>query len=141
MMSEETAAEVNEMMQNVVNEGPEPRRRSPASRSPARPAPRSPAARLRRPNQAWFIGFAPADDPQIAVAATVECTTGFGGEVAAPIAGGDGGGPGGGSELRMAEVAENRSSTTATGCSPARLGRDGGRVAAPRTPSCSAGSR
>lgn len=36
-------------------------------------------------NQAWFIGFAPADDPEIAVAATVECTTGFGGEVAAPI--------------------------------------------------------
>ena len=25
-------------------------------------------------NQAWFIGFAPADDPQIAIAASVECT-------------------------------------------------------------------
>ena len=25
-------------------------------------------------NQAWFIGFAPADDPQIAIAATIECT-------------------------------------------------------------------
>ena len=25
-------------------------------------------------NQAWFIGFAPADDPKIAIAATVECT-------------------------------------------------------------------
>jgi peptidoglycan glycosyltransferase len=36
-------------------------------------------------NQAWFIGFAPADDPQIAIAATVECTTLFGGDVAAPI--------------------------------------------------------
>ncbi len=36
-------------------------------------------------NQAWFIGFAPADDPQIAIAATVECTTAFGGDVAAPI--------------------------------------------------------
>lgn len=36
-------------------------------------------------NQAWFIGFAPADDPQIAIAATVECTTQFGGDVAAPI--------------------------------------------------------
>lgn len=38
------------------------------------------------PNQAWFVGFAPADDPQIAVAATVECTDGQGGTVAAPIA-------------------------------------------------------
>jgi peptidoglycan glycosyltransferase len=36
-------------------------------------------------NQAWFIGFAPADEPQIAIAATVECTTAFGGDVAAPI--------------------------------------------------------
>ena len=44
------------------------------------------AAAARR-NQAWFIGFAPADDPQIAVAATIECTSGLGGEVAAPIAG------------------------------------------------------
>ena len=36
-------------------------------------------------NQAWFIGFAPADDPQIAIAVTVECTPSFGGEIAAPI--------------------------------------------------------
>jgi peptidoglycan glycosyltransferase len=36
-------------------------------------------------NQAWFIGFAPADDPQVAIAATVECTTAFGGDIAAPI--------------------------------------------------------
>ncbi len=39
-----------------------------------------------QPNQAWFIGFAPANDPQIAVAATVECTSGFGGDTAGPIA-------------------------------------------------------
>jgi peptidoglycan glycosyltransferase len=36
-------------------------------------------------NQAWFIGFAPADDPQIAIAVSVECTTQFGGTLAAPI--------------------------------------------------------
>jgi peptidoglycan glycosyltransferase len=36
-------------------------------------------------NQAWFIGFAPAEDPKIAIAATVECTTKFGNDVAAPI--------------------------------------------------------
>jgi peptidoglycan glycosyltransferase len=36
-------------------------------------------------NQAWFIGFAPADEPKIAIAATVECTTAFGNDVAAPI--------------------------------------------------------
>jgi penicillin-binding protein A len=36
-------------------------------------------------NQAWFMGFAPADNPQIAIAATVECTEQFGNDVAAPI--------------------------------------------------------
>jgi peptidoglycan glycosyltransferase len=36
-------------------------------------------------NQAWFIGFAPADDPKIAIAVTVERTTGFGGPTAGPI--------------------------------------------------------
>lgn len=36
-------------------------------------------------NQAWFMGFAPADAPKIAIAATVECTTEFGNDVAAPI--------------------------------------------------------
>jgi peptidoglycan glycosyltransferase len=36
-------------------------------------------------NQAWFIGFAPADDPKIAIAASVECTEQFGNDVAAPI--------------------------------------------------------
>src|SRR5690242_8720014 len=36
-------------------------------------------------NQAWFIGFAPADDPRIAIAASVECTEQFGNDVAAPI--------------------------------------------------------
>jgi peptidoglycan glycosyltransferase len=37
-------------------------------------------------NDAWFIGFAPADNPRIAVAVTVKAVTGFGGDFAAPIA-------------------------------------------------------
>ncbi|MDX6626359.1 MAG: penicillin-binding protein [Solirubrobacterales bacterium] len=36
-------------------------------------------------NQAWFIGFVPAGEPQIAIAASVECTEQFGNDVAAPI--------------------------------------------------------
>jgi penicillin-binding protein A len=36
-------------------------------------------------NQAWFMGFAPADEPKIAIVATVECTEQFGNDVAAPI--------------------------------------------------------
>jgi peptidoglycan glycosyltransferase len=37
-------------------------------------------------NQAWFIAFAPATDPKIAIAVTIERTQGEGGTVAAPIA-------------------------------------------------------
>jgi peptidoglycan glycosyltransferase len=37
-------------------------------------------------NQAWFIGFAPLDDPKMAVAVTVERTQGQGGTEAAPLA-------------------------------------------------------
>jgi peptidoglycan glycosyltransferase len=39
----------------------------------------------RRRNHAWFICFAPADDPRIAVAVVAEYG-GVGGEVAAPLA-------------------------------------------------------
>ena len=39
-----------------------------------------------RPNTLWFTGFAPADDPQIAVAVVVENGQGFGNSVSAPIA-------------------------------------------------------
>lgn len=37
-------------------------------------------------SNAWFVGFAPADAPKIAVAVLVEQSTGTGGRVAAPIA-------------------------------------------------------
>jgi peptidoglycan glycosyltransferase len=36
-------------------------------------------------NQGWFMGFAPADHPKIAIAATISCTEQFGGDIAAPI--------------------------------------------------------
>jgi peptidoglycan glycosyltransferase len=36
-------------------------------------------------NQAWFMGFAPANEPKIAIVASVECTEQFGNDVAAPI--------------------------------------------------------
>jgi peptidoglycan glycosyltransferase len=36
-------------------------------------------------SHAWFIGFAPADNPQVAIAVIVE-NAGFGGSIAAPMA-------------------------------------------------------
>jgi penicillin-binding protein A len=85
VMSEDTASTLNEMMQSVVNEGTG----TAAALSGIDVAGKTGTAEIDIDagiNQAWFIGFAPADDPKIAVAATVERTSGFGGTVAAPIA-------------------------------------------------------
>src|ERR671933_131076 len=38
------------------------------------------------PNQVWFIAFAPQVSPKVAIAVTLECSSGTGGVVAAPIA-------------------------------------------------------
>jgi len=37
-------------------------------------------------NNVWFIAFAPADNPRVAIAVTMEHQIGFGGDVAAPVA-------------------------------------------------------
>ena len=39
-----------------------------------------------RPNTTWFIAFAPADAPRVAVAVVLENQSGTGGTTAAPIA-------------------------------------------------------
>ena len=85
VMSEETASTLTEMMTDVVNEGTG----GAAALAEDQVAGKTGTAEIdiaRGINQAWFIGFAPADDPRIAVAATVERTSGQGGTVAAPIA-------------------------------------------------------
>lgn len=89
VISAESAETLNTMMQGVVNEGTG----TAAALSGIEVAGKTGTAEVPGregceglPNQAWFIGFAPASDPEVAVAATVECTTGQGGTVAAPIA-------------------------------------------------------
>jgi peptidoglycan glycosyltransferase len=91
VMSEQTATQLTEAMKAVVNEGTG----TAAALSGIDVAGKTGTAEVPGrvaceglPNQAWFVGFAPADDPKIAVAATVECTDGQGGTVAAPIAAG-----------------------------------------------------
>ena len=82
VMSEDTAAELNEMMQNVVAEGTG----TAAAVSGIDVAGKTGTAEVTGGvNQAWFIGFAPASDPQIAISCTVERTSGFGGETCGPI--------------------------------------------------------
>jgi penicillin-binding protein A len=86
VVSEETAQQVTEMMTSVTEEGTASSL-SVAGVSFAGKTGTAEKNIAERLNQPWFIGFAPADDPQIAVAATIESCTGcFGGEVAGPIA-------------------------------------------------------
>jgi peptidoglycan glycosyltransferase len=86
VMSPQTADQVRDMMKNVVKEGTG----TAAALEGIDVAGKTGTAELdpqTNLNQPWFIAFAPADHPRIAVAATVERSTGgFGGTVAAPIA-------------------------------------------------------
>lgn len=89
-ISEETAAELTTAMEGVVTEGTGTNAAIPgvavAGKTGTAETPGNKACGGGvDENQAWFIGFAPADDPQIAIAASVECTEQFGGDVAAPI--------------------------------------------------------
>jgi penicillin-binding protein A len=84
VMSEDTAETLTGMMEDVVNEGTG----GAAALAEVQVAGKTGTAEITLDgvNQAWFIGFAPSDDPQIAIAATVERTSGQGGTVAAPVA-------------------------------------------------------
>jgi len=85
VMSPETASKVGEMMAQVVREGTG----TAAALQGIDVAGKTGTAEVDRPcgpNQLWFIAFAPVQSPRVAIAVTVECGTGFGGTVAAPIA-------------------------------------------------------
>ncbi|HEX2096629.1 MAG TPA: penicillin-binding protein 2 [Solirubrobacterales bacterium] len=88
-MEEETAAALTDAMEGVVSEGTGTNAAIPgvpvAGKTGTAETPFNDSCVGGGDNQAWFIGFAPADDPEIAIAATVECTDSFGGELAAPI--------------------------------------------------------
>ncbi len=89
-IGEETAAELTTAMQGVVDEGTGTN----AAISGVTVAGKTGTAETpfnescgggTEENQAWFMGFAPAEDPRIAIAASIECTEQFGNDVAAPI--------------------------------------------------------
>jgi penicillin-binding protein A len=86
VMSTQTAAELTQMMTKVTEEGTAAGLtvggQSFAGKTGT--AEIDPATGINRP---WFIGFAPADNPQVAVAVMLErCQGCFGGEIAGPIA-------------------------------------------------------
>jgi peptidoglycan glycosyltransferase len=87
VMKRSTASEVTQMMTRVVEEGTG----TPAQLNGISVAGKTGTASIGATGsnltEPWFIGFAPVNDPKIAVAVTIQQTQGgFGGTVAAPIA-------------------------------------------------------
>jgi peptidoglycan glycosyltransferase len=86
-ISPQTAAELTDMMTHVTQEGTA----AGLTVDGVTFAGKTGTAEIGDPangvNQPWFIAFAPADSPQVAVAATIErCQGCFGAEVAGPVA-------------------------------------------------------
>ena len=81
-VSADVAAQLTEMMTSVVENGSGRRARIPG----VTVAGKTGTAENAGPDHNWFIGFAPADDPRIAVAVFVANGGGTGGDVSAPIA-------------------------------------------------------
>jgi len=88
IMEPDVALKINKMMQEVVNSGTGKN----AAINGIKVAGKTGTAENELTHQkkdkehAWFIGFAPADDPQIAVAVVLEYSGSSGGSIAAPIA-------------------------------------------------------
>jgi penicillin-binding protein A len=85
VMKPQTAEQLSGMMSRVVEEGTG----TAAALAGITVAGKTGTAEVganREFTQPWFIAFAPVDNPRMAIAVTVERTTGQGGTVAAPIA-------------------------------------------------------
>jgi len=85
VMKPSTAAAVTTMMEAVVNEGTGVAAQIPG----VRVAGKTGTAQTQigtAINNVWFIAFAPAEDPRVAIAVTLRDVPGQGAEFAAPIA-------------------------------------------------------
>lgn len=84
-VSPQTAAELTAMMELVVQSGTGTAAQVPG----VRVAGKTGTAETGRPeaDNAWFIGFAPAEAPRVAIAVVLSDQAATGGQVAAPIAG------------------------------------------------------
>jgi len=85
VMKPSTAAAVTSMMEAVVNEGTGTQAQIPG----VQVAGKTGTAETQigtAINNAWFIAFAPANEPKVAIAVTLQGVPGFGGAFAAPVA-------------------------------------------------------
>jgi peptidoglycan glycosyltransferase len=85
VMKGSTAAAVTDMMVGVVDSGTGTKAQIPGIKVAGKTG-TAETEFGKKINNVWFIGFAPADNPRVAVAVTVKGVQGFGGDFAAPIA-------------------------------------------------------
>jgi peptidoglycan glycosyltransferase len=83
-MSSRTASEINSMMVAAVNDGTGGAAAIPGISVAGKTG--TAETGTTGINTTWFICFAPAENPRVAVAVTLENQRGFGGTTAAPIA-------------------------------------------------------
>ncbi len=86
VMKPSTAAQVGTMMQSVVRGGTGTQAALSGIDVAGKTGTAEVGCNRQKGVQTWFIAFAPAKAPRVAVAVAVECSGGFGGTVAAPIA-------------------------------------------------------
>jgi penicillin-binding protein A len=80
----EVAGEIASMMEGVVSSGTGTAAQIPGVRVAGKTGTAETGVAGR--NTAWFIAFAPVEDPQVAIAVVLQNQTATGGEVAAPVA-------------------------------------------------------
>lgn len=85
LLSEDNAETLTELMEAVVSEGTGTRLRDGVSYKAAGKTGSAEYSQDKKQSHAWFTGFAPSDDPEVAVTVIVE-GGGSGGETAVPIA-------------------------------------------------------
>ncbi len=86
VMSEQTAADVTTAMLAVVERGTGTQAQIPGVQVAGKTGTAETTTGTGTKNKLWFIAFAPAKDPKVAIAVTVNDVVGFGGDVVAPIA-------------------------------------------------------
>jgi peptidoglycan glycosyltransferase len=86
VMSSATASAITKMMISVVQSGTGTKAQIPGMTVAGKTGTAETTTGAGQKNNLWFVGFAPADHPQVAFAVTVKGVVGFGGDVAAPIA-------------------------------------------------------
>ncbi len=86
-MSAQSAQDINQMMRTVVDEGTGTAAQLGGISFAGKTGTSSVGRNGQNRTDPWFIGFAPANDPKVAVAVMLENTPNeYGGQVAAPIA-------------------------------------------------------